>query len=87
MLAEFDDAKLREVREQRGMPQAELADRAGTSIRYVRALESGDKRNPSAKILFKMAIALKVPMETFMQAQPEENDNFYDKRAAKRTLL
>ena len=33
--------------------------------------------------LCKLAIALDVPMETFMQAQPEENDDFYYEREAK----
>jgi len=87
MLAIFDGTKLREVREQQDMPQAELATRAGTTIRYVRALEKGRKRNPSAKLLCKLAIALDVPMETFMRAQPEENDDFYYERETKRALL
>ena len=60
-----------------------MAARAGTTIRYVRALEKGRKRNPSAELLCKLAIALDVPMETFMQAQPEENDDFYYEREAK----
>ena len=67
MLAKFDGTKLHEVREQQDMSQAELAARAGTTIRYVRALEKGKKRNPSAQLLCKLAIALDVPMETFIQ--------------------
>lgn len=39
MLAKFDGTKLHEVREQQDMSQAELAARAGTTIRYVRALK------------------------------------------------
>ncbi len=77
MLAKFDGAKLREVRDQQNMPQAELAARADTSIRYIRALEKGRKCNPSAKLLCRLAITLNVPMETFMQVQPRGNDNFY----------
>ena len=87
MLARFDGAKLREIREQQGIPQAELAARAGTFIRYVRALEKGRKRKPFADLLYKLAIALDVPMETFMQHQPEEHDNFYYEREANRALL
>lgn len=83
MSAIFDERKLREIREQQDVSQAELAARAGTTIRYVRALEKGRKRNPSAELLCKLAIALDVPMETFMQAQPEENDDFYYEREAK----
>ena len=77
MLAIFAGTKLREVRERQDMPQAELAARAGTSVRYVRALETGKKRKASAELLYKLAIALDVLMETFMQPQPEEHDNFY----------
>ena len=87
MLARFDGAKLREIREQLGISQAELAARAGTSIRYIRARETGKKRKPSAELLCKLAIALDVPMETFMQHQPEEHDNFYYEREANRALL
>lgn len=84
MLAKFDGAKLRKVRGTQRITQVELAVRAGTSIRYVRALEKGRKRNPSGELLCKLAIALDVPMETFMQVQPEENDDFYFEREEKR---
>lgn len=87
MLAKFNGTKLREVREQKDMPQAELAAKAGASIRYVRALERGKKRNPSAELLCKLAIALDVPMETFMQIQREEQEHFYYERKANRALL
>ena len=43
MSAIFDGRKLREIREQQDVSQAELAARAGTTIRYVRALEKGIK--------------------------------------------
>ena len=55
MLAIFDGRKLREIREQQDVSQAELAARAGTTIRYVRALEKGRKRNPSAEQLHWMS--------------------------------
>ena len=51
MSAIFDGRKLREIREQQDVSQDELAARAGTTIRYVRALEKGRKRNPSAELL------------------------------------
>ncbi len=51
-----------------------LAVKMGTSIRHVRALETGEKTNPSACLLCKVAVALDVPMETFMRIQPEEGD-------------
>ena len=46
MEASFDGAKLREVRKDRGKTQAMLAVKMGTSIRHVRALETGEKTNP-----------------------------------------
>lgn len=74
MEASFDGAKLREVRKDRGKTQAMLAVKMGTSIRHVRALETGEKTNPSACLLCKVVVALDVPMETFMRIQPEEGD-------------
>ena len=74
MEASFDGAKLREVRKDRGKTQAMLAVKMGTSIPHVRALETGEKTNPSACLLCKVAVALDVPMETFMRIQPEEGD-------------
>ena len=74
MEATFDGAKLREVRKDRGETQAMLAIKIGSSIRHVRALESGEKTNPSACFLCKAAAALHVPMDTFMRLQPEEGD-------------
>lgn len=66
MLVKFNGARLRELREQQAMSQAELADRADTSIRYVRAMEKGRKDNPSASMLCRLAFALDAPMEVFM---------------------
>ena len=80
MLVYFNGERLRKTRKEQNMPQAELANRAGTTIRYVRALEKGKKRKPSAELVCKLAIALDVPMEMLMQIQPEENDEFYYER-------
>ena len=84
MLANFSGERLHKIRKYQNMPQAELANRAETTIRYVRALEKGKKRKPSAELVCKLAIALDVPMETLMQIQPEENDNFYYEREERR---
>ena len=66
MLVKFDGTKLHEIRQKQDISQAELAARTGTSIRYIRALEKGKRRNPSAELLYTLAVALDVPMETFM---------------------
>lgn len=39
--------------------------------RYIRALESGEKRNPSAVLLFRVSIVLEVPMEELMESEKE----------------
>ena len=86
MLVIFDGTKLREIRNQRDISQAELADRADTAIRYLRTLEKGRKRKPSAELVCKFAIALDVPMETLMQIQFEEDDVFYHEREKNRAV-
>ena len=74
MLVRFSGEVLRAERERQGFTQAGLAARTDSSIRHIRALESGKKRNPSAKLLCKIAKVLDVPMETFMLIQYEESD-------------
>ena len=51
MLVTFNNARLYEERTRQGISQAMLAVRADCSIRHIRALETGKKRNPSAKLL------------------------------------
>jgi transcriptional regulator with XRE-family HTH domain len=46
------------------MTTAELADRAKVSVRYVYALESGERTNPSLAVLVRLAAALDVPVYT-----------------------
>lgn len=48
---------LKTVREERGWGQAQVADRAGTSIPTISRLETGE-RGPSRKLAAKIAIAL-----------------------------
>ena len=54
------------------MTQEELAEKAGISSRYLRALESGQKNNPSASLLCRLALALGVPMDALMDVSGEE---------------
>ena len=44
-----------------------------SSIRHVRALETGEKPHPSAELLYKVALAMDIPMEIFMQRLDEED--------------
>lgn len=51
---------LRQIREQRGMTQAQLAEKAGTTQEYVAMIESGARKNPSLDLLKRLAKALGV---------------------------
>ena len=55
---------LKEVRKMAGMTQAELAEAADVSVRYVFALESGERTNPSLTVRLRLADALDVPVYT-----------------------
>lgn len=74
MLVCFDGKKLRSVRKSKSLSQAALAVKMDSSIRHVRALETGEKPHPSAELLYKAALAIDVPMETFMQRLEEEDE-------------
>lgn len=66
MSVEFDGKKLKAIREAKHITQEALAQLADMGDRYIRELESGRKRNPSAALLFRVSDALEVPMEEFM---------------------
>lgn len=56
---------IREVREQRGMTQRQLAEACGTHRVYVISIEKG-KENPSVGLVVKIAVALEIlPSELF----------------------
>lgn len=70
MLAKFDCEKFRRERKKR-ITQIKLAEQANTSVRYVRDLEHGIKKNPSAALLYQMAAAMGVPMDSFITEYEE----------------
>ncbi len=74
MLVNFNGDKLREIREERNISQVNLADQVDCSDHYIRDLEHGRKSCPSAQILYKIAVVLEIPMESFMQIQSEDED-------------
>lgn len=69
----FDSQKFLEERKKK-CTQAQLAERADTSIRYIHDLERGIKRNPSASMVYRISISLDAPMESFMKVvdDPEQ---------------
>lgn len=56
--------RLRQLREERALSQAELARRAGTSTSQVNAVERGE-RAPTVGTLERLASALRVPVTEF----------------------
>lgn len=72
MLARFDGKKFKKIRKQKRRSQAWLAERADTSIRYIRDLEKGIKSNPSAAMVYSFSSALEVPMEMLMTVVEDE---------------
>jgi transcriptional regulator with XRE-family HTH domain len=53
---------LKTLREEKGLTQVDLANKAKVERTYIVKLESGDKKNPSLDILKKLAKAFGVPV-------------------------
>lgn len=61
-------AKVRCLREQIGLSQAQLAAQAGLSQGYLSQIENGEVQNPSAAVLFRLAQALHVAPRCLLEA-------------------
>jgi putative transcriptional regulator len=59
-------SRVRQLREQFGWSQAELAERLDVSRQTVNAIET-EKYDPSIKLAFKLAHLFELPIETIFQ--------------------
>ena len=50
--------RIREIREEQGMTQLQLAERSGLSVGYICHLENGSRNNPSLKTMSSIAKVL-----------------------------
>jgi transcriptional regulator with XRE-family HTH domain len=60
--------KIRELRDELAMSQAQLSAQGGVSQGYLSQLENDDVQNPSAAVIFRLASALHVDPRALMQA-------------------
>ena len=72
MLVRFDSKKFLTIRKKKDYTQAQVAEGADTTVRYVREMEKGRKTNPSAAMVYRLSAVLQVPMEALMTEQQED---------------
>lgn len=60
--------KIRQLREELGMSQAQLSAQGGLSQGYLSQLENDEVQNPSAAVIFRLAQALNVDPRVLMDA-------------------
>jgi len=58
---------VREVREARGLTQAQLAEKAQVALSFVTTLEVGGQSHPSRQIIHRLARALDVPAKRLLE--------------------
>jgi transcriptional regulator with XRE-family HTH domain len=58
---------LKRLREQRGLSQLALAQKAGVAQAYISEMEAGQKKNPGIETLRKLARALKVTVGELLE--------------------
>ena len=61
--------RLKEARRNKNLTQEELAERCGSSDRYIRDLETGRKVHPSATVVYQIASVLEIPVETLFDEE------------------
>jgi transcriptional regulator with XRE-family HTH domain len=63
--------RIREARQQRGWTQAQLAERSGITIGYIKQLEGGHKPNPTQDTLHKLARAFGISVSELLGEDDE----------------
>ena len=59
---------VRDLREARGLTQAQLAEKAQVALSYILVIESEQPGNPSRQVLHRIARALDVPAKRLLEA-------------------
>ncbi len=68
----FCSERLRSRRKELGFTQEFLAELCGCSPRYLRNLETGKQRNPSANLVRRMTFVLKITAEDLLVVRDED---------------
>ena len=68
----FNRVAFRSTRKKTTNTHALVAELADASIRYIGALERGEKTNPSADLVSRFSIIFGVPIDDLMSASDEE---------------
>lgn len=71
VIVKFNADRLKEVREQKNISQMRLAELCDSSDRYIRALELGNRENPSAVLVCLLSYVLDLTMEELMIIKQE----------------
>lgn len=72
MRCKFNGEAFLMARKQKNYSQAVIAELADASIRYIGALERGEKSNPSADMVARFSIILDTPADVLMISFDEE---------------
>jgi len=65
---------IRALRKQKGLTLKELSQKSKVSFVYISELERGEKKNPSARILCRIANALDVPLKKLIDEDFLKNE-------------
>ena len=67
MAISFNGTKMKKLREEHNMSQYQMGNMCDVDARYIRFLESGQRDNPSAILVYRFSKALGVSMEELIE--------------------